>query len=155
MILLDTHIWLWWLLGDGSLSDTERDELDRLAARRELSISWATLLETEILERKGRITLLPDLEGWFRKAADPDFISILPVDTRLIITQRGLPEDFHADPADRLIAATSILSGYPLATHDRKIRESGAYEIWGVEGSGASQNNGRSISQLKASKVPL
>lgn len=132
MILLDTHIWLWWLLGDGSLSDAEGRELNRLADRRELSISWTTLWETEMLERKGRITLLPDLESWFRKAADTDFIRILPVDTRLIIAERDLPEDFHADPADRLIVATSVLSGYPLATYDRKIRESGACEICSV-----------------------
>lgn len=49
MILLDTHIWLWWLLGDGNLSQSEREELDRLAANRLICISWVSVWGTEIL----------------------------------------------------------------------------------------------------------
>ena len=130
MILLDTHIWLWWLLGDGALSDLERNELDRLASGRLLSISWTTIWETEMLERKGRVTLLPNFETWLEKAISEEFMTVLPADSRLVIAQRELPDSFHGDPADRLIAATSVLSGYPLATHDRKIRESGVCELW-------------------------
>lgn len=130
MILLDTHMWFWWLLGDGALSNVERNELDRLANHRQLSISWTTIWETEMLERKGRVTLLPNFETWLEKAISEEFMTVLPADSRLVIAQRELPDSFHGDPADRLIAATSVLSGYPLATHDRKIRESGVCELW-------------------------
>lgn len=57
-------------------------------------------------------------------------MTVLPADSQLVIAQRELPDSFHGDPADRLIAASSMLSGYPLATHDRKIRESGVCEFW-------------------------
>lgn len=130
MILLDTHIWLWWLLGDGNLSPKERDSLDSKALTRELCISWVSIWETEMLERKQRITLQPDFQTWIRQAANPEFMTVLPVDLEVVLEQRNLPENFHADPADRLITATSLLSEYPLATHDGRIQKSGACEIW-------------------------
>ena len=130
MILLDTHIWLWWLLGDGQLSDRERDSLDNLATNRLIAISWVSVWETEMLERKGRIRLEPNFKIWIREATSPDFITLLPADLEVVIAQRELPENFHQDPADRLISATSILSGYKLATYDSRIIESGACKIW-------------------------
>lgn len=132
MILLDTHIWLWWLLGDGQLTDRERQSLDEHAIYNLLSISWVTIWETEMLERKGRIRLEPDFNQWIREATNPDFITILAADTDVVCAQRDLPDNFHSDPADRLIAATSKLSGYKLATRDLKIIESGACEIWTI-----------------------
>ncbi|REL33423.1 type II toxin-antitoxin system VapC family toxin [Rhodohalobacter sp. SW132] len=129
MLLLDTHIWLWWLLGDGALNNKEREALDRAAESGELSISWVTVWETEMLERKGRIELKPGFQKWIEAAVQPRIATLLPVDTEVVSAQRKLPDSFHGDPADRLIAATSILSQYPLVTHDRRIRESGACKI--------------------------
>ena len=130
--MLDTHIWLWWLLGDGNLSPKEREALDSKASSQQLSISWVTIWETEMLERKQRIFLQPDFQTWMYQATNSSFISVLPVDIEVVLTQRNLPDNFHSDPADRLITATSVLSKYPLATHDSKIQESGACEIWEV-----------------------
>ena len=130
MVLLDTHIWLWWLLEDGGLKKKERLSLDRLAENRNLCISWATLCETEILERKGRISLLPDFSAWVKKATQKEIVHVLPVDLDVILTQRSLPESFHSDPADRLITATAILSGFELATYNHRIIEAEVCKIW-------------------------
>jgi PIN domain nuclease of toxin-antitoxin system len=130
MVLLDTHIWLWWLLGDGSLSSIEREALEKLASKKRLAISWVTIWETEMLERKGRVSLSPDFQSWIEQATHPDIVTVLPADTAVVIAQCNLPESFHGDPADRLITTTSMLSGYPLATHDQRIVNSGACEIW-------------------------
>lgn len=130
MIILDTHIWLWWLLGDGNLSNNERTALDQHAMESQLAVSWVSLWETEMLERKGRIELYQDFSVWVSAATDPQIARILPADVDLVVAQRQLPESFHGDPADRLITATSILSGYPLATHDRRIRSAGCCTIW-------------------------
>lgn len=130
MILLDTHIWLWWLLDEENLSGPEKQELDLLASDNLISVSWVSVWETEMLERKNRIKLLPDFESWMKFATRPDVSKVLPADIEVVLAQRKLPESFHGDPADRLIAATSILSGYPLATHDQRIRKSGVCKIW-------------------------
>jgi len=130
MVLLDTHIWLWWLLGDGNLTDTERFALDELATKRHISISWVTIWETEMLERKKRIRLEPDFKTWIEEATHPSVSAILPVDTEVVIAQRRLPENFHADPADRLITATALLTGFKIATYDRRIIDSAIVSIW-------------------------
>jgi PIN domain nuclease of toxin-antitoxin system len=130
MVLLDTHVWLWWLLGDGSLRSMERSSLDELASKRRLAISWASVWEVEILESKGRIQLLPDFESWIRRATDDSICRVIPVDMDLVFAQRKLPSAFHPDPADRLITATALLTGWPLATHDQRIRKSAVAEIW-------------------------
>lgn len=130
MVLLDTHIWLWWLLGDGGLSDKERDALDKLAESNLLAISWVTIWETEMLDRKGMIQLLPDFQTWIRAAINPEIITLISADTEVVLAQRQLPESFHSDPSDRLITAASLLSGYELATHDHRIVESGVCKIW-------------------------
>jgi len=130
MIILDTHIWLWWLLGDGNLSNNERVALDEKAMDSELAVSWVSIWETEMLERKGRIELYPDFGSWISSATHPDIAQVLPADIELVVAQRQLPDAFHGDPADKLIAASSILSGYPLATHDKRIISSGCCTIW-------------------------
>lgn len=130
MLLLDTHVWLWWLLGDGSLSARQRECLDKLAWDKKLALSWVSVWELEMLERKQRVHLLPNFADWTKTATDSSFIKLISVDLDLVIAQRNLPENFHADPADRLITTTSLLTGFPLATFDRKIIESGCVEIW-------------------------
>jgi len=130
LVLLDTHIWLWWLLGEPNLSKDEHAKLDKIAKKGGIFISWVTLWEVEMLERKNRIQLLPDLKTWFVSATDSKICTVLPVDQELIVAQRELPEDFHLDPADRLIAATAFLADMPLVTNDQKIRSSGACRIW-------------------------
>ena len=130
MILLDTHVWLWWLLGDGNLSDNQRSILNGLASKKQLALSWVSVWELEMLERKQRVHLVPNFHEWTKTATDSSFIQLIGVDSELVFAQRSLPEKFHTDPADRLIATTSIVYKYPLATFDRKIIESGSVAIW-------------------------
>lgn len=130
MVILDTHVWLWWLLGDGALKSFERKALDGLAESGEISISWVTIWETEMLERKGRIALEPNIFDWMEIATTPEVSKIIPVNTAVVLAQRKLPKSFHSDPADRLITSTSILTEYPLATYDRRILEADCCNIW-------------------------
>lgn len=48
MILLDTHVWLWWLLEEGDLDESERAILDEQALNGEIVISAATIWEARI-----------------------------------------------------------------------------------------------------------
>lgn len=130
MILLDTHIWLWWLLGDGNLTPQERLALDGFATKKQMAISWVSIWETEMLERKGRIVLKPGFNTWIRKATDNNICTTLGVDADVVIAQRALPENFHNDPADRLICATAVLADIPLATKDQQIIRTKACRIW-------------------------
>lgn len=113
MLNLDTHIVLHALRGE--LSARER----RLLGREPWGISAIVLWEITKLAQLGRVEI--DLD-------DPDVADALarlyvwPID--LTVCRALLRLDFESDPADELIAATSLAHGVPLLTRDRRIRRS-------------------------------
>ncbi len=125
MILLDTHVWLWWLLDEGPLTEEERKTLDESAAQQEIAISAASVWETEMLVRKGVIDLKPSFKKWMELATRPQVCKVIPIDKYVILAQEKLPADFPDDPADRLIVATALLNEFPLATKDEKLQNLG------------------------------
>jgi PIN domain nuclease of toxin-antitoxin system len=129
-VLLDTHVWIWWLLGSDQLPAKEREGLDRLASRGALSLAAVSLWETQMLHAKSRLTLNRPFDIWLREAAAANVVQVLPLDVEVVIALDGLPASFHGDPADRLIVATSRAKKIPLATHDAAIRRSRAITIW-------------------------
>jgi len=63
--LLDTPVWLWWLLGDEQLGTRNRDRLDALAASgTPPALSAISLWEAQLLLRKGRLGLVLPLARW-------------------------------------------------------------------------------------------
>jgi PIN domain nuclease of toxin-antitoxin system len=113
MLNLDTHILIHAL--QGKLKKQER----QLLAQHSWSISAIVLWELAKLSQLKRITL--DLQS-------PDFsralsrIHIWPLD--LAVCNKIAELDFQSDPADEIIAATSIAHRVPLITRDRRIRRS-------------------------------
>jgi PIN domain nuclease of toxin-antitoxin system len=132
--LLDTHIWIWWLLGSDRLSERERQALDQLARDRNAYLSAMSLWEAQMLHSKGRLTLVRSFSLWLEQAASPEIVKLLPLDVDVVIAVDRLPPEFHGDPADRLIAATGRVHDLVLATHDRAIRSSGVVPIWTPQG---------------------
>lgn len=113
MLNLDTHILLFSLTGD--LTAKERAAL----AANEWSISSIVIWEISKLAQLGRIEI--DL-------ADHQLTRLLsglhiwPIDLDIC---RAIPSlDFHSDPADEIIAATSLFHKVPLITRDSRIRKS-------------------------------
>jgi PIN domain nuclease of toxin-antitoxin system len=129
-VLLDTHVWLWWLLGSDRIAKKERQELDRLASRGALRIAAVSLWEVQMLHEKGRLALNPPFDIWLREAAGADVVQVMPLDIEVVIALNNLPRSFHGDPADRLIVATSRAHKFPLATHDAAIRKSRVATFW-------------------------
>ena len=128
--LLDTHIWIWWLLGSDRLSARERQALDQLARDGNAYLSAMSLWEAQMLHSKGRLSLDRSFSLWLEQAASPEIVKLLLLDVDVVIAVDRLPPEFHGDPADRLIAATARVHDLVLATHDQAIRSSGVVPIW-------------------------
>jgi PIN domain nuclease of toxin-antitoxin system len=129
-VLLDTHVWVWWLTPRSPLPRREQEALDALAARRELKLSAISLWEAQMLHAKGRLRITLAFSDWLEQAADERVLTILPLDISVILALDSLPRSFHGDPADRLIVATALARRLPLATHDTAIRRSRAVSLW-------------------------
>tara|TARA_R110002126_G_scaffold288548_2_gene442408 strand:- start:9972 stop:10406 length:435 start_codon:yes stop_codon:yes gene_type:complete len=130
LLLLDTHIWLWWLLGSNRLDAKTIDILDNRALNQEIIISIMNIWELEILVRKRKVNLNLSFDDWVQQSANSQSFQIIPLTLPIILGQRLLPESFHQDPADKLITSTAIVSGYELATRDKLIIDSEACSIW-------------------------
>ena len=118
MILLDTHVLIWLLVDDDQLGAQTREIIRSTWSESEVAVSAITFWEVTMLHEKGRLSLLTDIYSW-RAGLLESGLSEITVDGRVGIRAAAL-EDFHADPVDRLIAATA-LGGHRLVTADRKI----------------------------------
>ena len=113
MLNLDTHILIHALTG--SLRSSERAALEG----ERWGISAIVLWELAWLQEHGRIELDFDSPEFQRVLSR---VHIWPLDLK--VCRQATRLDFNSDPADQLIAATSIVYSVPLLTRDRKIRKS-------------------------------
>jgi PIN domain nuclease of toxin-antitoxin system len=113
MLNLDTHVLV--ALLEGTLRPAEA----RLVADEEIAISDIVLWELAKLVQLGRLEMNLDSPAFRRFLERVTVIEITPeiasLSTRL---------DFQSDPADELIAATSLSRDIPLLTRDRRILRS-------------------------------
>lgn len=129
-LLLDTHMWVWWLTGDPALSTRERASLDAGAQAGGLCLAAISLWEAQMLHARQRLQLPIPLADWLRRAAAAAVVTVLPLDVPVIVALDSLPGRFHGDPADRLIVATARTHRLPLATRDVRIRRSRTVRLW-------------------------
>lgn len=113
--LLDTQVFLWFLLDDPRLSKPMMDILtDRDA---ELLFSVASLWEINIKYGLGKLTL-PDRPGTYLPMhLDRHEIKLLPIDGAHAYAVADLPPH-HRDPFDRMLAAQAQVEGLPIVSAD-------------------------------------
>lgn len=123
MILLDTHVLVWWVSGqDGLLSAQAADTIARKHDDGELLVSSISAWELAMLVSCGRLVLSLEISEWLALVSQTPSLRFVPVDNAIAVASATLPGDFHKDPADRLITATARKLGAPLVTADERIR---------------------------------
>jgi len=119
MIVFDTHAWLWWV---SKPSDLSRAARQRIVAETRIGVSAISCLEVATAVAKGRISWTEILyHGWSRLWPYQKW-SFLPLTPAIAVKATQFDNDFPGDPADRIIAATSILESAALITTDSRIR---------------------------------
>lgn len=124
MIVLDTHVLLWWGNGNGSLSPQAaaaiQAERDRDAGR--ILVSSITAWEIAMLVEKGRLDLTTDVNTWLSTLNELPQVEFVPVNNGIATHSVTLPGEFDKDPADRIIVATARLASAALVSADAKIQ---------------------------------
>jgi PIN domain nuclease of toxin-antitoxin system len=121
-LLLDTHYWVWQQFGiTRGLPRHILDQIDAAAAAGTLLVSVISVWEVALLDSKGRLQLFAPCEEWVKKALATPGLTLVPLTPEIAIHSTRLPGNFHADPSDRIIAATARIMGARLATRDEKM----------------------------------
>ncbi|MBI2593357.1 type II toxin-antitoxin system VapC family toxin [Candidatus Daviesbacteria bacterium] len=123
MILIDTHVLLWWIGDRKKLSLKATKIFSEQSQQGLIFVSSISIWEICLLLKKKKISLLMDTESWIEQIEKLPYIQFVPVDNRIAAKSVNLPGQFHSDPADRIIVATAREMGAVLVTSDDKIRK--------------------------------
>lgn len=123
MILLDTHVWIWWIASPERLSSPARERIDKAADERQVHVSSISTWEVAMLVKKGRLELRMDVEEWVARSEALPFLQFIPMDNRIAVLSNQLGDGLHEDPADRIITATALVMGATLITRDQRLRD--------------------------------
>lgn len=120
VIILDTHVWIWWVHDDPQLPLGHKSVL-KSQEPAGLGISAISCWEVAKLVEYGRLRLSEPLAWWMEKALSYPGIQVLPLTPEIAIESTQLPQPFHKDPADQIIVATARIYNLGLMTCDIKI----------------------------------
>ena len=117
MILsLDTHVLLWWLADNATLSQTTRTEISD--GKNLVFVSAAAAWEMVIKSALGKLDIPSDLEA----ALTANRFQPLPITIPHALAVADLPHH-HNDPFDRLLIAQAKVEGLTLVTRDEQIKK--------------------------------
>ncbi len=105
MILLDTHIWHWWV--NQIPRKLTQATIKLIEESTEVGVSAISCFEMAWLVRHNRINLGMDFNEWLRQVEQPQIVEFIPVTSWIGVKAVALPEH-HKDPQDRIIIATAL-----------------------------------------------
>jgi PIN domain nuclease of toxin-antitoxin system len=121
VIVLDTHVWLWWLHNPARLSPAADKLIQQEQGSGALIISTISVWEVAVKVQSGKLTIPMEINRWYELARSYPATIIEPLSPLDAIASTQLPGDFHKDPADRIIVSLARRLAVPLLTCDRKI----------------------------------
>jgi len=119
-LLLDTHVWIWAMLEPSQLSKKASAALT--APEHELHLSPISTWEALVLAERGHLKVHGSIEAWVRSALRALPGTIAPITHEIAILSRNVVGLGTKDPADRFLAATSIVHDLTLVTADGPLR---------------------------------
>ncbi len=118
-ILMDTHIFLWFISGDTQLSIDVRDAIRD--PDNEIYLSAVSIWEVIVKYQLGKLPLPEHPATYLPKQRDLHQISSLPLDESSVVQLAELPP-LHRDPFDRMLICQALQNDLILATVDAAVR---------------------------------
>ena len=126
-LLLDTHAFLWFVLGDPRLVRTALDDI--LDPAWEKLVSPASYWEIAIKISLGKYALNEPYEAFMQRNIFGNGFSILPIEPKHTATLTALPFH-HRDPFDRLLVAQALVEQVPILSIDAALDAYGITRLW-------------------------
>jgi len=127
LIVLDTHVWLFWVNDDREL--ISKKALTAINRAESLGVSVISCWEIAMLLAKRRLAFNMDVQDWVNQASKYPGIRLIGLDAEVAVLSTRLPGNFHGDPADRMIVATCMKHNVPLISKDKMIRSWGQIKV--------------------------
>jgi PIN domain nuclease of toxin-antitoxin system len=118
-ILLDTHVFLWYINADPLLPAAYRDAIRDPA--NEIYLSAASVWEAVVKYALGKLPLPEAPAEYLPRQRQAHRIAPLPIEEAAFTHLATLPP-LHRDPFDRILIAQALQQGLTLATVDDEIR---------------------------------
>ncbi len=128
MVVLDTHVLVWWTLDPVQLSVPAKQVCDEIP-NRGARVSAISIWEIGIKIKRGNLELGIELSDYVRRLQSLKGLEIIPVDVEHWLGNLNLPWE-HRDPADRTIVATAQLHDLALVSKDETIRAYYPKTLW-------------------------
>ena len=122
-LLLDTHVFLWFISGDAHLPGAFRDAIRDPA--NEVYLSVASVWEVVIKYGLGKLPLPAPPEDYLPRQRERHGIASLPIEEATLTHLAKLPL-LHRDPFDRILVAQSLQHDLTVVTVDDAVR---AYSV--------------------------
>ncbi len=117
-LLLDTHVFLWFISGDARLSDGLRDSIRDL--NNEVYLSVVSVWEATVKYQLGKLPLPQSPETYLPAQRQHHQIASLSLDETSVTQLASLPA-LHRDPFDRMLICQALAHGLVLVTVDAAI----------------------------------
>lgn len=121
MILLDTCAIIWDALDQRQLSPKAKKAIDRADQNNALVVSDISIWEVAMLVKKGRIEIETTAVSFFNLILQARNISVIQISPEIAELSTHLGPEISNDPADRIIAATSVIHNAQVVTADKKL----------------------------------
>ncbi len=126
-LLIDTHVFLWWIGDDPRLSEKAGRIISE--ADNQLYLSAASGWEIAIKAKLGKLQVDGDVTAFIIEHMRLNSIEQLPVSIAHSLHVSTL-EDLHRDPFDRMLVAQARLERMPILTGDQYIAAYPVETIW-------------------------
>jgi PIN domain nuclease of toxin-antitoxin system len=126
-LLLDTHAFLWFVLGDPRLVQTALDRI--LDPAQTKLVSPASYWEIAIKISLGKYILNEPYEAFMQRGIFGNGFNILPIEPEYTAVLTTLPFH-HRDPVDRLVVAQALVEQVPVLSADAALDAYGVTRLW-------------------------
>lgn len=126
-LLLDTHAWLWFVLGDSQISGRARKLIED--RDNEKLISPASYWELAIKISVGKYKLHQPYDAFVQGSIAANGFLILPIEPRHTAVLTTLPFH-HRDPFDRLLIVQAMVEAIPILSNDSAFDAYAVTRMW-------------------------